>query len=173
VDQRPIKKIKGRVRRQREGKTPMSVIRPGTAAACALLFGVATASAGEIASYEVVDGTIPQPLTDVAGDPAAGKQVVIDRKLGNCLACHAISDLEDQPFHGEVGPPLDGVADRWEEPSLRMLVVNAKTVFEGSIMPDFHRTEGFYRVADQFAGKPILTAQQVEDVVAYLKTLSE
>ncbi|WP_037545101.1 sulfur oxidation c-type cytochrome SoxX [Stappia stellulata] len=151
----------------------MSVIRQGTIAACVLLLGVATASASDIASFEVVDGTIPQPLTDVAGDPVAGKQAVVDRKLGNCLACHTAADLANEPFHGEVGPPLDGVADRWDEATLRMIVVNPKMVYDGTIMPAFHRVEGLNLVMDKFAGKPILTAQQVEDVVAYLKTLSE
>ncbi|WP_425087360.1 sulfur oxidation c-type cytochrome SoxX [Stappia sp.] len=151
----------------------MSVIRPGMAAACVLLLGVATASASDIASFEVVDGKILQPLTDVAGDPVAGRQAVVDRKLGNCLACHTASDLSSEPFHGEVGPPLDGVADRWDEASLRMIVVNAKMVYDGTIMPAFHRVDGLNLVMDSFADKPILTAQQVEDVVAYLKTLSQ
>jgi len=151
----------------------MKAIRPGVATACAVLLGTAVAAADGTKSYEVVDGTIPQSLTGKPGDPAAGKLAVVDRKLGNCLACHAISDLADQPFHGEVGPPLDGVADRWDEGSLRMLVVDAKTIYDGTIMPAFYRDGGYFRVKDTFAGKPILSAGQVEDVVAYLKTLKE
>lgn len=152
---------------------PMSLIRGGVAAVCALMIGAAAANAEELVSYEIVDGTIPASLTGQPGDPAAGRKVLFDRKLGNCLACHMVSDLEDQPFHGEVGPPLDGVADRWDEATLRMLIVNAKQVYDGTIMPSFYKNSGFVRIATQFEGKPILTAQQVEDVVAYLMTLKD
>lgn len=96
---------------------------------------------------------------------------MINRKSGNCLSCHEVSVLSDQPFHGEVGPALDGASERWSEPELRLIVVNSKEVFEDTIMPGFYRTEGLNRVMDSFAGKTILTAQEVEDVVAYLLTL--
>ena len=116
--------------------------------------------------------TIPAPLTTKAGDPKAGQEIVIDRRLGNCLSCHEIGALRTEPFHGEIGPPLDGVAGRWDAASLRMIVVNAKKVFgDGTVMPAFYRIEGLYRVRPEFAGTPILTAQQVEDVVAYLGTM--
>ena len=151
----------------------MNAIRSGVAAVCALLLWTVAVSAEGIAAFDVVDGTIPVSLTGAPGDPAAGRQAVINRKLGNCLACHAVADLEDEPFHGEVGPPLDGVADRWDEASLRMIVVNAKKVYDGTIMPAFHATDHLNLVMDRFAGKPILTAQQVENVVAYLMTLTE
>jgi sulfur-oxidizing protein SoxX len=127
-------------------------------------------------AYEVVetDGVpgIPKSLTGKPGDPKEGLKTVTGRRLGNCLACHQISSLQSEDFHGEIGPPLDGVGSRWDEAKLRMIIVNPKTVFtEETVMPAFHRTEGLNRVREQFAGKPILTAQQVEDVVAYLSTL--
>lgn len=118
-------------------------------------------------------GAVEASLTGVAGDAANGRKVFVDRKLGNCLACHANSDLADQPFHGEVGPPLDGVADTWSEAELRGIVTNSKMMFEGTIMPAFYVNEGFTRVREQSVGKTILSAQQVEDVVAYLLTLKE
>ena len=90
------------------------------------------------------------------------------------MACHANSDLEDQPFHGEVGPSLDGVGDRWSAGELRAILVNSKAVFgDGTIMPAFYRDSGFNRPAEKFVGKTILTGQQVEDVIAYLLTLKE
>jgi sulfur-oxidizing protein SoxX len=82
-----------------------------------------------------------------------------------------VSKLSAHPFHGEIGPPLDGVAERYEEPQLRLQVVNAKAINPDTIMPAFYRTDGFHRVLDKFKDKPVLTAQEVEDVVAYLKTL--
>ena len=70
-------------------------------------------------------GAVGANLTAQAGDPAAGRKVFMNRKLGNCLACHANEDMSDQSFHGEVGPALDGVADRWEEAELRCIIVNS------------------------------------------------
>ncbi len=115
---------------------------------------------------------IPVPLTGTPGDATEGVKVVTGRRLGNCLSCHEISALREEEFHGDVGPSLDGVAGRWDAATLRMIVVNAKRVFgQETVMPAFYRTEGLNRVRPEFAGKPILTAQQVEDVVAFLATL--
>jgi sulfur-oxidizing protein SoxX len=116
--------------------------------------------------------TIPAPLMSKKGDAAEGKKVVADRRLGNCLACHQVTALAGEEFHGELGASLDGVARRWAEPTLRMIIANPKQVFgDDTLMPAFYRIEGLDRVRPEFAGKPILTAQQVEDVVAYLATL--
>ncbi len=150
----------------------MRIFRTSLAAAGVLALSLASAQAGTPA-YEIVDDGIPASLTGQPGDPVAGKKTLVDRKLGNCLACHAVSALSDYPFHGEVAPPLDGVADRYEEPQLRLLLVDSKQVFEDTIMPAFYKSEGFNRPHEAFKGKSILTAQQVEDVLAYLQTLKE
>lgn len=118
-------------------------------------------------------GAVAASLTGVAGDAANGRKLFANRKLGNCLACHQNNDYLEQAFHGEVGPPLNGVADRWSEAELRGIVSNSKNTFEGTIMPAFYRTSGFFRTMEKFDGKSILTAQDVEDVVAYLLTLKE
>ncbi|MGI9500538.1 MAG: sulfur oxidation c-type cytochrome SoxX [Geminicoccaceae bacterium] len=132
------------------------------------------AEADELVAYEIVDeASISEPLTGAPGDADKGRETFVNRKLGNCLGCHAVSELEAEPFHGEVGPPLDGVADRYEEGELRLQVVNAKVVNPDTIMPGFYVTDGLHRVASKFAGKTILTAGQVEDIVAYLMTLKE
>ena len=138
-------------------------------AAAVLLAG--SAYAGDLVKYKVVEYGIPKSLTGKAGDPEAGEKAFVNRKLGNCLACHQVTKLSAHPFHGEIGPSLDGVAERYEEPHLRLQVVNAKEINPDTIMPGFYRTEGLHLVSDKFKGKPILTAQEVEDVVAYLKTL--
>ncbi len=147
------------------------------AAGAAGLLLAAGASAGEISPGDVTiseDYAVEASLTGVAGDPAAGRKWFADRKLGNCLACHQNADLAGQPFHGEVGPPVDGAAERWSESELRAIVVNSKRVFgDQTIMPGFYTLDLGDRVADDFAGKTILTAQQVEDIVAYLLTLKE
>ena len=118
-------------------------------------------------------GEISASLTGVAGDPVAGKKVSTNRKLGNCLACHVNDDASSQSFHGEVGPELNGAGSRWSEEELRGIVTNSKNTFEGTIMPEFYSTENGVRTLKKFVGKTILSAQQVEDVVAYILTLKE
>lgn len=119
-------------------------------------------------------GEIATSLTGAAGDAKQGREWFANRKLGNCLACHVNSDMSEQSWHGEVGPPMDGVADRYSEAELRGIVANSKSVFgEQTIMPAFYSMKVGVRVADKFAGKTILSAQQVEDIVAYLMTLKE
>ena len=148
------------------------------AAAAALVPSSHTALAQEdvLTPFDVViaagGATIPAPLTSIPGDAREGIKAVIGRRLGNCLSCHEVSVLRSEEFHGDIGPSLDGVAGRWTAAALRMIVVNAKMVFGGeTVMPAFYRTEGLNRVRPEFAGRPILTAQQVEDVVAFLATL--
>ena len=142
------------------------------------LFGalslVANSISAETIKYKVVEGeSIPVSLTGKSGDPANGKKVFLNRKKGNCLACHVVSELKDQPYHGEVGPPLDGASERWSEGEIRLRIVNPKLVNEDTIMPSFYRDDGFHRVLKKFEGKTILSAQEVEDVVAYVMTLKE
>jgi len=142
----------------------------------AAVMAASVASAGTVApdTVPIVDMELTQSLTGVAGDPVAGREAFADRKKGNCLACHANTDLSDQLFHGEVGPELDGAADRWSEAQLRAIVVNSKDVFgEETIMPGFYTMKVGINVDEKFAGKTILTPQEVEDVVAYLMTLKE
>ncbi|WP_171120740.1 sulfur oxidation c-type cytochrome SoxX [Ruegeria sp. HKCCA5463] len=125
-------------------------------------------------------GAVEVSLTGAAGDAANGALIVGDKSKGNCVACHAVSALADIPFHGEVGPALDGAGDRWSEAELRGLVANAKMTFEGTVMPAFYKDDGYIRPGDAYTGKaptepltPILTAQDIEDVVAFLATLKE
>lgn len=143
-------------------------------AAAMVLAWLTSAAAEDLISYEVVDEiSIPAPLTAEPGDPARGREVVIHRQQGNCLACHAIPALRDEPLHGTIGPSLAGVATRYDEDELRLRVVDPKRINPDTVMPAFYRRDGLYRVAEAFQGKTILTAQQVEDVLAFLLTLDE
>lgn len=146
-----------------------------TATMAALFMSAAGFAGAETAPADVKfeDGAVSASLTGTPGDAKEGRDVFAGRKLGNCLACHVNSDMPEQSFHGEVGPPLDGVADRWSEAELRGIVSNSKMTFEGTIMPAFYVDSGYNRPLEKFAGKPVLTAQQVEDVVAYLMSLKE
>jgi sulfur-oxidizing protein SoxX len=149
--------------------------------ASALLLATPLAAAEVVAPTQVAfeDGAIALSLTGMPGHPAAGA-VILDRGAGNCIACHQVSALSHLDFQGDIGPSLDGAADRWTEAELRGIVADAKQLFEGTMMPSFYRVEGFYRVGDAYTGKalqgevtPLLTAEEVENVVAYLMTLKE
>lgn len=109
-------------------------------------------------------------LTGQSGDAANGRKLVIDRKKGNCLACHAMPIPEEQD-HGKIGPDLSEVAARLDEAELRQRIIDSKVINPDTVMPAFHKTEGLHRVAKARVDTPILTAQEVEDVVAYLLTL--
>jgi L-cysteine S-thiosulfotransferase len=144
-----------------------------TAVVAGLMTSAALAEAVAPSSVKFEDGVVMASLTGVAGDPVNGREVFKNRKLGNCLACHVNADMPEESFHGEVGPEMTGVADRWSAEELRGIVSNSKMMFEDTIMPAFYRDSGYERLLEDFAGQSILTAQQVEDVVAYLQTLKE
>lgn len=138
----------------------------GAGLASAMAF---SADAGP-AKYKVVDMEIKQSLTGKPGNVAKGRKTVFNRKTGNCLACHAISDLSEQPFHGEVGPPLDGIGARASAGELRARLVDAKIFNPDTIMPSFHMLKT-NNILKKWKGKTIVSAQDVEDMVAYLLTL--
>ncbi len=152
------------------------------AAAVALAAGIASAALAEIAPADIKwqDGAIAESLTGTPGDAESGKKIMTTNALGNCVACHSIATMPDVPFHGTIAPELAGAASRYSEAQLRGIVVDAKHTFEGSFMPGMYKVGPFIRPGDAYTGKaapdalpPILNAQQVEDVVAYLMTLKE
>ena len=132
------------------------------AAACSVI-------EGGTERYEVVADAIPAALTGVPGDPRRGREVIAGRD-GNCLLCHAIPETSER-FVGNVGPPLSGVGLRLTAAQLRLRIADSGRLNRDAIMPSYYRVHGLERVAAAYQGKPILTAQQVEDVVAYLLTL--
>ncbi len=143
------------------------------ALAAVLVPGIAMTETVAPSDVKFEDGAVTASLTGAAGDPVKGKDWFVGRKLGNCLACHENSDASNESFHGEVGPSLDGAGDRWSEAELRGIVSNSKMMFDGTIMPSFYNVSGYNRPLKDFDGKTILSAQQVEDIVAYLLTLKE
>ena len=133
-----------------------------------------SAFAGPIAPDDVkfTDMKVMESLTGQPGDAAEGRKLFANKKKGNCLACHVDSDLKDQLFHGNIGPSLDEVADRYSPEELRAIVVDSKqAISPETVMPGFYSMHVGKNVAEEFVGKTILSAQEVEDVVAYLTTL--
>ena len=120
--------------------------------------------------YAVVGDAIPAPLTGAKGDPARGRAIVMNRQVGLCLLCHT-GPFPEEKFQGTLAPDLAGAGTRWSEGELRLRVVDASRLNPATIMPPYYRVQGLTRVAPAFAGKPLLSAEQIEDVVAYLATL--
>lgn len=136
----------------------------------------ATARADAIGPKQVkfADMKVEASLTGRPGDPDAGAKVFKTKKLGNCVACHRNDQMPKVPFQGNIGPALGGVGSRYPKPILRAIVVNAKKVFgPQTVMPGFYTLDVGRQVPKKLEGKTILTARQVEDVVAYLATLKE
>jgi sulfur-oxidizing protein SoxX len=146
----------------------------GLSLLAALLLALSGAAHGadELVPYRIVDGAIPEPLTTQPGDPERGRHIVLDRDGGDCTICHAMP-LPQREFHGTVGPPLDGIGRRATPGALRLRLVDPKALNAETIMPAYYRVTGLHRVLDRYRDKPILTAQQIEDVIAYLLTLTD
>jgi L-cysteine S-thiosulfotransferase len=122
--------------------------------------------------YEVAGDAIPAPLIGVRGDPARGRAIVVDRQRGLCLLCHA-GPFPEQRFQGNLAPDLTGVGARWSEGQLRLKIVDSRRLNPATIMPPYYSTDGLVRVGRNWQDKPVLSAEQVEDVVAFLTTLTE
>jgi len=135
--------------------------------------GCAVASAQDaVRPYTVVGDAIEASLTGSAGDAGRGEKIVTDRQVGLCLLCHS-GPYREERFQGTMAPDLKGAGSRWSEGQLRLRIVDAARVNAATIMPPYYRMDGLVRVAPAFRGKTILTAEQIEDVVAYLMTLKD
>jgi sulfur-oxidizing protein SoxX len=141
----------------------------GNAIAAAVL-AAAAASPCFAGGYTVAGDAIPQSLTGAKGDPASGRSIIVNRQVGLCLLCHA-GPFPEERFQGTIGPDLNGVASRLSEGQMRLRIVDPARTNPDSVMPAYFRTEGLTRVATALRGKPILNAQQIEDVIAFLATL--
>ncbi len=128
--------------------------------------GAAGAQGGPL----IVGDAIPASLTGQKGDAAKGRANVTNRQVGLCLLCHN-GPFPEERFQGNLAPDLNGVANRYSEGQLRLRIVDPSRINAQTIMPAYLKTEGLMRVARPFEGKPILSAEQIEDVVAFLLTL--
>ena len=141
----------------------------GWIAVLAVLAGCGGVAPDAPRAYRVDGDAIRERLSAAPGDAARGKEVVVARD-SNCLLCHAVPDSGTRAM-GNVGPALAGVGGRLSEGQLRLRIVDSTRLNRETIMPSYYRVEGLNQVAEAWRGKPVLTAQQVEDTVAYLLTL--
>lgn len=145
-------------------------LRVGLGALALAAFLCPGAGAQEIVPYAIEGDGIPQALGGLRGDPQRGRAIVASRQAGLCLLCHS-APIPEERFQGDLAPALAGVGARYSEAQLRLRVVDPRRVNPSSFMPAFHSRTNPSRVGAAWAGKPILGAQQVEDVVAWLATL--
>ncbi|HRD76143.1 MAG TPA: sulfur oxidation c-type cytochrome SoxX [Hyphomicrobiaceae bacterium] len=140
------------------------------------MLGVALAAAdlapaeAPLARFAVTGDAIDAPLDGLVGDAARGRRIIANRDVGNCFACHRAPEPLER-FQGNLGPDLAGVARRLTRGQIRLRLVDASLVNPRTIMPPYHRVSSLTRVAPSLRGRPILTAQEIEDVIAYLSTL--
>jgi L-cysteine S-thiosulfotransferase len=154
--------------RSEHGNVLCASVRAATLAAMYACMSMTGAQAAD-AAYRVIDDAIPEPLA-AAGDATRGRRLALDRNGGACVLCHALPETSAR-FMGTVGPALDGVGSRYTAGQLRLRIVDGTLVNADAVMPAYYRSEGLNQVATPYRGRTILTAQQVEDVVAYLGTL--
>jgi sulfur-oxidizing protein SoxX len=140
----------------------------------ALLVGCASplAADSELRTFVILGDAIPASLTGKPGDAARGRTIVATRQQGLCLLCHS-GPFPEERFQGNLAPTLAGAGSRWSTGQLRLRLVDAQRLNPDTIMPPYYRLARLTRVAPNFAGKTILTAEQIEDVVAYLATLKD
>jgi L-cysteine S-thiosulfotransferase len=122
--------------------------------------------------FTVVGDAIPEPLTGERGDPVRGRAIVSNRQVGLCILCHT-GPFPEEKFQGTLAPDLSGAGNRWSEGQLRLRIVDSSRLKTDTIMPAYYRIDGLTRVAPAFAGKTVLSAEQIEDVVAFLATLRD
>jgi sulfur-oxidizing protein SoxX len=138
----------------------------------AAILSAAPAPAADLAPGVVAGDAIEAPIAGAVGEAARGAAVVRNRETANCLICHSIPDARER-FMGDVGPPLAGVGARLTPAQIRLRVVDPTRLNPAAVMPSYHRVEGLVNVDPRWRGLPVLTAQEIEDVVAYLATLRE
>jgi L-cysteine S-thiosulfotransferase len=142
------------------------------AVAALLLVGAATCNSADKAAYVVVSDAIVEPLQGLTGDAARGRTIVANRQVGLCLLCHA-APIPEERFQGNLSSSLAGVGSRASDGQLRMRLVDARKLNPATIMPSYYRAENLMRVSPALQGRTIFSAQQIEDVVAYLLTLRD
>ena len=132
--------------------------------------GPAVANAAALVPYRIEGLAIPKALTSTPGDPLRGERVVRDAANATCLICHALP-IPEEPDPGNIGPPLVGIGSRYTAGELRLRLVDPKVINPDTPMPAYYKVEGLNRVSGEYQEKPIYSAQDIEDVVAYLLTL--
>lgn len=134
--------------------------------------GARAQPASTVVAFQVEGDAIPRPLVDAPGDAARGRAIVANRRVGLCLLCHS-GPFPEERFQGTLAPSLAGAGARWNAGQLRLRIADPRRLNPATLMPSYHRTADLQQVGAAFQGRPVLDAQQIEDVVAFLSTLRE
>ena len=140
--------------------------------AIALVPASAQQSLVEPRAFSVEGDAVRVPLTEEPGNVSRGRAIVVSRQTGLCLLCHS-GPFPEARAQGTLAPSLAGAGSRWSEGQLRLRVADARRIDPATMMPSYYRIDGLTRVGTAWQGKPVLTGQQVEDVVAFLRTLRD
>jgi sulfur-oxidizing protein SoxX len=155
----------------RQGRGARPALRAATLAGVVVaLCGSAWAAPVQTETYQVVGDAIPSPLGGLVGDASRGRALVTDRRAGLCLLCHS-GPFPEERFQGDLSTDLSGAGSRSSPGQLRLRLADARRLNPDTVMPAYHRTAGLRQVAGAWQGRPIFSAQQVEDVVSFLETL--
>jgi sulfur-oxidizing protein SoxX len=142
----------------------------------ALAFTVAANAAhgadATLLPFQMAGDAVPDALGGLIGEAKRGEEIVRDRRIGNCLICHRLP-LKDEPFQGEIGPALTRVGARLSEGQIRLRLIDESLINPQTLMPPYYRTANLTNADPDYAGRPGLTAQQIEDVTAYLSSQKE
>ena len=141
-------------------------------AAMLVAVGIPAAAEEGLRPYTVVGDAIPESLTGKPGDPDRGRAIVADRRVGLCLLCHS-GPFPEERFQGTLAPDLGGAGARWSVGQIRLRLVDSRRLNPETIMPAYYRTDGLTRVGAAWRSRPVLNAQEIEDVVAFLATLRD
>ena len=156
----------------RQGRGARPALRAATLAGVVVaLCGSAWAAPVQTETYQVVGDAIPSPLGGLVGDASRGRALVTDRRAGLCLLCHS-GPFPEERFQGDLSTDLSGAGSRSSPGQLRLRLADARRLNADTVMPAYHRTAGLQQVAGAWQGRPIFSAQQVEDVVSFLETLT-
>lgn len=156
----------------------MTIVRLAIYAVWAFSVVVGTANAQPksastaLVPFEIEGDALPAALGGHQGDATRGKAIVLDRRTGNCLICHEFP-IDGEAFQGELGPQMRGVGSRLTAGQMRLRLIDQSRINPETIMPPYYRVDALTNVAAEYRGEPALTAQEIEDVVAYLLSLTE
>jgi sulfur-oxidizing protein SoxX len=150
--------------------TQMLIATVATALACANCGACAAEAA--LLPFQAAGDAVPEALGGLKGDAIRGEEIVRDRRAGNCLICHRLP-LKDEPFQGEIGPDLTGIGTRLSAAQIRLRLIDGSLINPQTLMPPYYRVANLNNVDPDYAERPGLTAQQLEDVTAYLASQKE
>lgn len=138
-----------------------------------ILLGIANLSfTSSVFAQTWTGDSIANPLSDHQADATRGRAIIASRQTGLCLLCHS-GPFSEERFQGNLAPDLGVSVQHLSPAQLRARMVDPSRFNPNTIMPSYYRTEGLNRVSPKFQGETLLSAQEIEDVIAFLVSLKK